>query len=64
MKIAAPTATTAGTRIATQPSTIAEMPTIISPFQLWASPSRTCGSRDAPPISTKKILCRPTDALT
>ena len=52
MKIAVPTEATAGTRIAMQPTTIASTPTVISPFQLRASPSRTSGSMEAPPIST------------
>ena len=56
MKIAVPTEATAGTRIATQPIRIATTPTAISPFQLRASPSRTSGSRDAPPISIPRTL--------
>ena len=44
MKIAVPTAATAGTRIATQPIKIASTPTAIKPFQPRASPSRTSGS--------------------
>ena len=38
MKIAVPTAATAGTRIAMQPTTIASTPTVISAFQLRARP--------------------------
>ena len=54
MKIAVPTAATAGTTIATQPTTIASTPTVISAFQLRARPARTSGSIDAPPISTER----------
>ena len=56
MKIAVPTEATAGTKIATQPIRIATTPTAISPFQLRASPSRTSGSSDAPPISMPRTL--------
>ena len=56
MKIAVPTEATAGTTIATQPTTIASTPTAISAFQLRASPSRTSGSIDAPPISMPQTL--------
>ena len=63
MKIAVPTAATAGTRIATQPTTIASTPTTISAFQLLARPSRTSGSIDAPPISTRQTLSAAADAI-
>ena len=39
-----------------QPMTIARTPTVISAFQLRASPSRTSGSIDAPPISMQRTL--------
>ena len=45
---------TAGTTIATQPMTIARMPTNIKAFQLRASPSRTSGSSATPLISMKR----------
>ena len=63
MKIAVPTEKTAGTRIATQPTTIAITPITISVFQLFASPSRTSGAIDAPPISMSPTLCRVTDVV-
>src|SRR5690349_13131805 len=53
MKIAVPTAATAGTRIETQPRTMARTPTVISSFQLRRRPSRISGSICTPLISMK-----------
>ena len=63
MKIAVPTAATAGTTIATQPTKIASTPTAISSFQLRRIPSRTSGSSAGLPISTPRTLSAPADAV-
>src|SRR3712207_1195782 len=54
MKIAVPTAATAGTRIAMLPRKIAATPTSISARQLFLRSSRTAGSSEAPPISMEE----------
>ena len=59
MKIAVPTAATAGTRIAMQPITIAMIPIVINAFQLRASPARSSGSIDAPPNSMRQAYAAP-----